>query len=133
MKYILYTDGGCRDTYGGWAWVLTKDGKTAIASDSGSELNTTNNKMELTAILNGLQQLCVGDEVKLYSDSQYALNICFGTWKATTNFELISAIKETSEGIYIIPNWVKGHADNKLNNMCDELCTKQIEQLKKKI
>ena len=50
----LYTDGGCKNGIGGWAWALVDDGK-CIGSDQGSEEDTTNNRMELLAVINGLK------------------------------------------------------------------------------
>jgi ribonuclease HI len=60
----MYTDGGCRDKIGGWAYVISEDGKSVWKKDSGGERNTTNNKMELTAILNGLMNFDFGDAIQ---------------------------------------------------------------------
>ena len=129
----MYTDGGCRDGFGGWAYVISKDGKTIVSKESGGEKETTNNKMELTAILRGLMNFDFGDEVEVYSDSQYALNMSFGNWKATTNFDLIEEIHTWKEGLSIKPVWVKGHAEIELNEICDQMCTDEIMKLKEEV
>src|SRR5690242_20458850 len=78
LNYDLFTDGACAiktTRVGSWAYII-KDSKTyeEIARDCGRELGTTNNRMELTAVIEGLKTLPTNAEVVLYSDSEYVVN-----------------------------------------------------------
>lgn len=141
----IYTDGACSGNPGpgGWAAVLLyKQHKKEI---SGAENNTTNNRMELTAIIRGLELLKEPCSVKLYSDSAYSLNPFLNgwieTWKTNgwrtsakedvKNVDLWQTLIKLIEKHKIEFIKVKGHADNELNNRCDFLARTAIETLKK--
>ena len=87
MIYEVYTDGattgnGKANAPGGWAYVILKDG-VMIAQDSGGEVGTTNQRMELTAALNACREVEKMDafaRVKIYSDSAYLINCCKQNW-----------------------------------------------------
>ena len=143
QKVTIYTDGACSGNPGpgGWAAVLIYgEHKKEI---SGGDKETTNNIMELTAILEALKALKTECEVELYSDSAYCVNafqqgwiynwIKKG-WKTADNSEVKN--KEIWQEIYDLTkkhkvnfNKVKGHSDNELNNRCDELARGEIEKL----
>lgn len=137
---IIYTDGACSGNPGpgGWGTILIyKDIKKEI---SGGDKNTTNNVMEMTAVIEGLKLLKEPCNVKIYSDSAYVVNAFNEKWidgwikKNWQNskkepvknkelwLELIDLIK--IHNIEFIK--VKGHSDNELNNRCDELARKAI-------
>lgn len=137
---IIYTDGACSGNPGpgGWGTILIyKDIKKEI---SGGAKNTTNNIMEMTAVIEGLKLLKEPCNVKIYSDSAYVVNAFNEKWidgwikKNWQNskkepvknkelwLELIDLIK--IHNIEFIK--VKGHSDNELNNRCDELARKAI-------
>lgn len=143
MKVTIYTDGACSGNPGpgGWGAVLIYNG--VEKEISGGEKQTTNNKMELTAVIESLKLLKVICEVDLYSDSAYIIN-CFNngwlnTWKKNNwtnskkervkNIELWLEIDSLSKKHNI--NWikVKGHADNFYNNRCDELARKEANEI----
>ena len=140
QNVIIYTDGACSGNPGpgGWAAVLISgDNKKEI---SGGSKNTTNNIMELTAILEALKALKVECEVDLYSDSSYCVNAfdqkwIYGWikkgWKTADGSDVKN--KEIWEEIYnlikkhkVTFHKVKGHSDVELNNRCDELARAQI-------
>ena len=126
---------------GGWAAILMyKDNKKEI---SGGKKVTTNNIMELTAVIEGLKLLKYSCEVDLYSDSAYVVN-CFqqgwiynwvkSNWK-TANKEPVKN-KEIWEELYELTKKhkvnfikVKGHSDNEYNNRCDELARNAIKNI----
>ena len=142
-KVIIYTDGACSGNPGpgGWSAILISgESKKEI---SGGKKNTTNNIMELTAILEGLKALKYECEVEIYSDSAYSVN-AFNQgwiynwikkgWKTADGSQVKN--KEIWEEIYKLTKKhkvkffkVKGHSDNELNNRCDELARAEIEKL----
>lgn len=129
-NYELYTDGSCikNPGPGGWAFILLENGKTKIKLSHGHK-TTTNNRMELLAIINGLSYVPRGSKVTLYSDSKYALDVCFNEYKCNANEDLINLVKNFKKLLEIEPVWVKAHKDNKYNNECDELARKQAKML----
>ena len=124
-KYILYTDGSCSDnrtlSSGGYAYVLLDDNGKCIKKYSEGFDKTTNNRMELSAIINGCKQLEDGSYVTVFSDSQYALYVLSGKWKATKNTDLIAQHEADKKRLHIAYEWVKGHDGNKYNEICDKM------------
>ena len=139
-KVIIYTDGACSGNPGpgGWGAVLMYgDNKKEI---SGGSKDTTNNIMEMTAVIEALKLLKYPCEVDLYSDSAYIVN-CFHknwieNWKKKNwhtasgvpvkNKELWQELVELTETHKVNFYKVKGHADNEYNNRCDELARNAI-------
>jgi len=138
----IYTNGACSGNPGpgGWAAVLIYKGtKKEI---SGFEENTTNNRMELKAVIEALKALKRPCKVNLYSDSNYVINAFKEGWlkkwqknnwlksdkTPVENQDLWKEILEVSKGHQI--NWIKikGHADNEYNNLCDKIATKEIKK-----
>ena len=141
-KIILYTDGACsfNPGPGGWGCILMYKGLKKEMS--GFESNTTNNRMELMAIIKGLEALKEGVDVEIYSDSAYVCNAFNQNWienwikngwknsskKEVLNKDLwISLLNLLKEHKYKFIK-VKGHADNEYNNRCDELATSEIKK-----
>lgn len=142
-KVIIYTDGACSGNPGpgGWGSVLMyKDTKKEI---SGGKENTTNNIMELTAVIEGLKMLKFPCEVDLYSDSAYVVNAFLNDWISNwqknnwktagkdpvKNKELWQELLELTKIHKVKFIKVKGHADNEYNNRCDELARNAIKYL----
>ena len=143
MKQVtIYTDGACSGNPGpgGWGAILIyKDKKLEI---SGFEMHTTNNRMELTAPIEALSRLKEPCEVDLYSDSAYLTNAFLKDWvggwlrrnwvksdkKPVENRDLWETLLKLREMHEIRWHKVRGHADNPLNNRCDELATGEIRQ-----
>ena len=140
-KVIIYTDGACSGNPGpgGWGAILMyKDVKKEI---SGGNKNTTNNIMELTAVIEGLKMLKYPCEVDLYSDSAYVVNAFekgwIYSWKKNnwkTSGKDPVKNKELWEELYRLTtihkvhfNKVKGHSDNEYNNRCDQLARDAIK------
>ncbi|MGG1664565.1 ribonuclease HI [Brevibacillus sp. NRS-1366] len=139
----IYTDGACSGNPGpgGWGAVLMYG--QHIKEMSGAEPNTTNNRMELQAAISALSTLKEACKVTLYSDSAYLVN-CFkqgwykgwlkNGWKNSKgqpveNQDLWKELLRLMEIHQVEYVKVKGHADNKWNNRCDELATGAIKQL----
>ena len=141
-KVIIYTDGACSGNPGpgGWGTVLMyKDSKKEI---SGGSKETTNNIMELTAVVEGLKMLKFPCEVELYSDSAYIVNAFDQGWiynwkkknwktadgKEVKNKEIWQELYELTKVHKVSFNKVKGHSDNEYNNRCDELARNAIPE-----
>ena len=139
-KVVIYTDGACSGNPGpgGWGTILMyKDIKKEI---SGRNENTTNNVMEITAVIEGLKMLKHECEVEIYSDSAYVVNAFNqgwiynwqkNNWKTAGKDPVKN--KELWEELYTLIKRhkvtfikVKGHADNPYNNRCDELARNAI-------
>jgi len=130
----IYTDGAARGNPGpgGYGSILMY-GNHRKELSAGYRL-TTNNRMELLAVIKSLQSLTKKDiPVVIYSDSQYVVNAIEKGWLTTwmrTNFkggkknsDLWKIYHQVSKDFFIKMIWVKGHADNPFNNRCDELAT----------
>ncbi len=142
-KVTIYTDGACSGNPGpgGWGAVLMyKDNKKEI---SGARQDTTNNIMELTAVIEALKILKFPCQVDLYSDSAYVVNAFAKGWifnwvknnwktadkKPVKNKELWKELYNLTKTHEVNFIKVKGHADNPYNNRCDELATGAIEHI----
>jgi ribonuclease HI len=140
----LYTDGACLGNPGpgGWAYILRHPGSGAERESSGSEPETTNNRMELRAVIEGLSALTRPSHVQLYSDSQYVLKGLrewMTSWKAkgwrtadkkpVKNAELWQRLDELKAEHTLTFHWVKGHAGHPENERCDQLATRAAESV----
>jgi ribonuclease HI len=134
---IIYADGGCRGNPGIGAWAYF----TGESSDTGFELYTTNNQMELTAVIKALESLDSFDDVEIRTDSQYVVNICNlwrhswkkNGWKKSDgqpvkNLDLIQKLDSILEGKNIKFTWVKGHSRNIGNDFVDKLLNKTMDK-----
>lgn len=142
MKQVtIYTDGACSGNPGpgGWGAVLIYKG--AERELSGGEPDTTNNRMELKAVIAALEALREPCEVELFTDSQYierAMNEGWlRAWKAKgwkrkggelKNVELWQELDALMARHSITFRWVKGHAENKYNNRCDALAVAERDK-----
>ena len=130
----IYTDGAARGNPGpGGYGVLLLSGQHKKELSGGFRY-TTNNRMELLAVIEGLRAIKKNElPVTIYSDSQYVVNAISKGWLNTwikinfkgdkKNPDLWKIFYELSKQFVINMVWVKGHADNAYNNRCDELAT----------
>ena len=142
-EVTIYTDGACSGNPGpgGWASILMAGGVKKELS--GGELDTTNNRMELMAVIEGLSALKRPCKVDIYSDSAYVVNAFSQNWiekwvkngwknsaKAeVANTDLWKRLIELTEMHDVTFHKVKGHADNEFNNRCDELAVAEWKKL----
>lgn len=141
-KVILYTDGACSGNPGpgGYGAILIYNGTEKEIS--GGEKNTTNNKMEMMAVIKGLEMLKEPCEVEVYSDSAYVVNSIEKGWiyswkkngwkkadkKEVKNIDLWERLLKQMEIHNVSFKKVKGHADDELNNRCDRLAVSEREK-----
>ncbi len=145
MKTVtLYTDGACSGNPGpgGWGAILEYNGREKELS--GGEDNTTNNRMELTAVIRGLQALKEPCIVELYSDSKYVIDGLSKGWaegwrkngwkkadkKPALNPDLWEQLLDLVNRHQVHYHWVKGHAENPKNNRCDQMAVEQWKKIK---
>ena len=142
-KVIIYTDGACSGNPGpgGWGAILMyKDAKKEI---SGGMKNTTNNIMEISAVIEALKCLKVESDVQIYSDSAYVVNAFNQGWiynwiknkwmtsgkEPVKNKEIWQELYELTKKHKVKFIKVKGHSDNEFNNRCDEMARNAIKNL----
>lgn len=139
-KVIIYTDGACSGNPGpgGWGTILMYEGNKKEIS--GGNPNTTNNIMEMTAVIEGLKMLKYPCEVEIYSDSAYVVNAFNQHWiegwkkkgwknsskEDVKNRELWEEMDRLIQDHEVTFIKVKGHSDNEYNNRCDELARNAI-------
>ena len=147
-KISIYTDGGCSGNPGPGAWAAIIIFATKKIEISGNALKTTNNRMELLAVINALKEI-MNDEsssqkqIELYSDSQYVKkgitewihNWIKRGWINTAknpvkNQDLWKELKALSDKLSISWHWVKAHANNPLNEQCDKIVKWEIKKIK---
>lgn len=146
---MIYTDGACsgnqsKKNFGGWGAVLKFGGKTKEIS--GGEADTTNNRMELTACIEGLKALKRDDiDVEIFSDSSYIVNCInkewYRTWRkngwktskkqSVENIDLWKELLKLIDGKRVKFIKVKGHSGIELNERADELARMGAEKIRK--
>ena len=133
----IYTDGSCLTNpgNGGWAAIIIKEGENKEIS--GSEKDTTNNRMELLAPINALKTMNQNEQIEIYTDSKYVkLGITewinkwvVNNWKTSKkkdvkNKDLWIDLYNLNKSLDVKWNWVKAHAGNKINEKVDLLAKK---------
>ena len=139
----IWTDGSCLGNPGpgGWAFVAT-DGKNT-AERCGGEKDTTNNRMELTAVIRAISATRKHNEIEIHTDSQYVKNgtqVWMKNWKRNNwrtadkkpvkNQDLWQKLDELVSAVKVHWVWVRGHNGEELNERCDELARGAATELK---
>jgi len=143
MQIEIYTDGACSGNPGPGGWgaiLLYKDHEKKI---SGHKKETTNNQMEITAVIEALKCLKKPSQLKLYTDSKYVMdgitkwifNWKKNNWrtankKPVKNYELWQELDQESNKHEIEWIWVKGHSGDTYNEIVDELARSEVEKLR---
>ncbi len=140
-----YTDGGCSGNPGpgGWAYIISREG--GDIRDSGGEDHTTNNRMELTAVIRALERLrteAPAEGIRIHTDSQYVqlgITRWIQGWERTgwrtaggdpvKNRDLWTRLRELSSLLRPEWVWVRGHAGNPLNEACDALVRGEMKKI----
>lgn len=139
MKIVcLFSDGSCLNNpgAGGWAYILEYKG--VVKKSSGGEAMTTNNQMELRAVIEGLRALKEPCEVRLFTDSQYVANAInswlFGwinkNFKNVKNVPLWLEYLEISKPHKVTATWVKAHNGHPQNEECDKMARDEATKAK---
>lgn len=142
MKEVtIYTDGACSGNPGPGGWGAILKYKDTIREMSGGEKQTTNNRMELIAVISALSVLKESCEVSLYTDSQYISKAINEGWLKSwrekgwkrkegelKNADLWKELDRLLSIHNVTFHWVKGHADNEFNNRCDKLAVAERDK-----
>lgn len=145
-KVVIYTDGACSGNPGPGGWGTILKYKNVKKEISGYMENTTNNIMEITAVIEGLKLLKYECEVEIYSDSAYVVNAFNNHWiegwrkknwinsskEPVKNKELWQELYNLTKQHNVKFIKVKGHSDNEYNNRCDELARLAIKENSKR-
>ena len=139
MKIEIFTDGACSGNPGpgGYGILMRVPEKNYQKTYSKGFRKTTNNRMELMAVITGLEALTRPCQVELYSDSKYLVDAFNQHWidswlkknwkrgknENVKNVDLWKRLLKAKEQHQVSFHWVKGHADNPLNERCDQLAT----------
>ncbi len=137
---LLFTDGACSGNPGpgGWAYILRHPASGKEVHKAGGEPDTTNNRMELTAVIEGLRAIKKPSHVEIYSDSQYVLkglDEWMTDWKKrgwktaakkpVKNQELWKALDDLKQLHELSFHWIKGHNEHPENERCDAMAVEQ--------
>lgn len=144
QRFEIFTDGACSGNPGpgAWAFILRGGGITGEVAEAGFEPQTTNNRMELMAIIRGLESLpTAGSAVTVTSDSEYAvkgLNEWIDGWKQrgwknsrrepVRNDDLWKRLDELRARHRVTMTWVRGHKDHPENTRCDRMAVAEIDR-----
>lgn len=150
MNINVFTDGGCSINPGPGAWAYIIDANGKKRRSSGGVPDTTNNRMELTGVIEALQYILTHKEwqkghINVYTDSQYVkkgITEWIIRWerngwltsnrKPVKNRDLWEKLKLLTESLSIKWNWIKGHEGEELNEECDHMVRAEIENIKRK-
>ena len=131
MVYTIYTDGSCLrnpNGPGGWAVVIVEENGYEYYFADGDP-STTNNRMELTAVIEAISLLKEGQECLVYSDSQLTINCATGKWKRKANLDLWEEYEKFSKNKKIKFEWVKAHNGNHYNEIVDKLAYNEAKKV----
>ena len=144
---IIYTDGACSPNpgIGGWGAVLISNEHNLRKELSGSEIHSTNNRMEITAVIKAFEVLKKSCQVDLYTDSTYVKNAFEKNWiqnwekngwgkkgkKPIANKDLWLRLIEVIKNHEVSWHWVRGHSGNAENERCDELAVQARKERKR--
>lgn len=121
----IYTDGACLGNPGpgGWAAIVVEGESKRVLH--GRQDNTTNNRMELMAVIEGVRAVPESSEVTVFSDSQYVVNTMTRNWKRNANKDLWTKL-DTEVGKRVVNwQWIRGHAGYSLNEEADSLANQE--------
>lgn len=132
-KLTIYTDGSALGNPGpgGYAAIIIEGKKECLVS--GGDPHTTNNRMEMKAVIEALQwvraQKKHDAKIDLFSDSSLVINTLVQGWKRKRNFDLWEELGKLIDGLNVQFHWVKGHAENPYNEKCDAIAVAEAERV----
>jgi ribonuclease HI len=134
MDVEIYTDGSVYPNPGNGGWACILKAGDYIKELSGGEKDTTNNRMEIEAVIQALKALKEGAKkhrIIIYSDSQWVINACQGNWNIKKNLDKVKEAKDliAKSGCKIEWRWLKGHAGHEYNERCDKLALAEVRKL----
>ena len=130
-RIVIYTDGACLGNPGpgGWGAVIFENGEKKQLQ--GSEENTTNNRMEIMAVIEALRTIPRNADVKIFSDSTYVINTMTKNWKRKKNQDLWPLLDNEVGPRNVEWEWVKGHSGDRFNEEADQLAYGEASKVAK--
>ena len=127
----LYTDGACSGNPGpgGWCAILRHDGHERVVR--GGEAHTTNNRMEITAVIEGLIALEEPCQVTVFTDSQYVIGVASLGWKRRANLNLLFDLDALCAAHEVTFEHVRGHDGHPFNERCDHIACEERDKAKR--
>ena len=124
----IYTDGSCmvNPGPGGWAAIVLENGTRRTVQ--GRDKQTTNNRMEMLAVVKGLESVPESAEVTVFSDSQYVVNTMTRNWKRNANRDLWARLDTETAKRTVKWEWVRGHAGHPLNEEADSVANSEARK-----
>ena len=121
----IYTDGSCQGNpgRGGWAAIVVDDEGRRVLS--GSEMRTTNNRMELVAAIRGLDEVAKDASATVHSDSQYLVNTMTRNWKRKANLDLWAQLDSLTSSRDVKWRWVRGHSGHPENEEANTIAGRE--------
>ena len=129
-RLLIYTDGSCQPNPGpgGYGIVVVNHSEGEWHISGGEDNKTTNNRMELTAVIEALKFAHDFKRVKIVSDSTYVIKCAKGEWSRGSNSDLWREYEKVSKGKDIAWEWVKGHSGDKYNEIVDFLAKQEVKK-----
>ena len=130
--YEIHTDGSCllNPGPGGWGAIIAGEGG-ATSKLSGGERSTTNNRMEIVAVIEALEAIPQGASAVVHSDSEYVVKTMTKGWKRNANKDLWERLERAAAARNVEFRWVRGHAGNKGNEMADRLAVNAMKDIER--
>ena len=130
-KFEIYTDGACigNPGPGGWAAVIVQG--TSEVQLAGGEPKTTNNRMEITAVIRGIDHVPPGSEITVWSDSEYVIKTMTRGWKRKVNNDLWDQLDAAAAKRNVSWEWVRGHSGHPYNELADDLARGEAREFRR--
>ena len=130
-KFEIYTDGACLGNPGpgGWAAVIVHG--TSQTYLAGGEPKTTNNRMEIMAVIRGIEAAPPGSKITVWSDSEYVIKTMTRGWKRKVNNDLWDQLDDAAASRNVSWKWVRGHSGHPLNELADDLARGEAREIRK--
>ena len=134
-SYSAFTDGSSDNKNplrpGGSAYIIFDCQGNEIKRASKGFKNTSNNRMEILAIISVVNSLPYGSSVTIHSDSQYSINVLSGRWQASMNLDQVALYRRlvAERNIKVTFEWVRGHNGDVYNELCDQMARGEYQKM----
>ena len=134
-SYSAFTDGSSDNKNplrpGGSAYIIFDSQGNEVKRASKGFKNTSNNRMEILAIISVVNSLPYGSSVTIYSDSQYSINVLSGRWQASMNLDQVALYRRlvAEKNIKVTFEWVRGHNGDVYNELCDQMARGEYQKM----
>ena len=134
-SYSAFTDGSSDNKNplrpGGSAYIIFDSQGNEVKRASKGFVRTSNNRMEILAIISVVNSLPYGSSVTIHSDSQYSINVLSGRWQASMNLDQVALYRRlvAERNIKVTFEWVRGHNGDEWNELCDQMARGEYQKM----